>query len=153
MRQVVGGVNNPSPQGGDTQQPVNGIPQPTTPNMAGFFASPNYTFRRDEGLRGIENSFAARGGALSGNALRALNEFNSNLASSEFGNYVNQLNNLAGLGQSATNQGVGAAQYTGSNVGNFLSNSGNARASGIANQSNAWTNLLGSMAMFGGYGG
>lgn len=122
------------------------------PNFSGFFASPDYGFRRSEGNRNIENSFAAGGGARSGNALRALTEFNSNLASQEYGNYFNRLAALAGFGQTATGQGVGAAQNTGNNIGNAFMNSGNARASGIANQSNAWTNMLNQFGMIAGGG-
>lgn len=103
------------------------------PDYSRFFASPDYQFRRDEGMRGIENSFAARGGAASGNALRALNEYNSNLAAGEFGNYFNRQASLAGIGQTATNTSANAGIATGQNVGNALINSGNARASGIMN--------------------
>lgn len=123
-----------------------------TPNMSGFFLSPDYNFRRSEGMRGVENSFAARGGARSGNALRALADFNSNLAAGEFGNWRNSLFSLAGLGQVATGQGANAAQNVGNNVGNSLINSGNARASGITNQSNSWTNLLNQFGMIAGGG-
>ncbi len=111
-----------------------------------FQASPDYNFRRNEGMRGIENSFAARGGAASGNALRALNEFNSNLASSEFGNFTNRLLAMAGQGQVATNQGVSAAQYTGGNIANLFGQQANARASGIVDQTNAVTGGLNSLA-------
>jgi hypothetical protein len=118
-----------------------------------FQASPDYQFRRAEGNRDINNSFAARGGALSGNALRGITDYNSNLASGEFNNFVQRQLQMAGLGGQATSQGVGAAQNTGNNVGNALINSGNARASGIANQTNTWTNLLNQFGMLGGYGG
>lgn len=111
-----------------------------------FTSSPDYQFRRNEGMRGIENSFAARGGAASGNALRALNEFNSNLASSEFGNYFNRQAALAGIGQTAANQTSSAAQYTGGNIANLLGNQGASRASGVAGQTNAYTNLLGQLS-------
>jgi hypothetical protein len=109
--------------------------QPGQPgNMSRFFTSPDYTFRRDEGQRGIGNSFAARGGAASGNALRALSEFNSNLASSEFGNYYNRLASLAGMQQTANNQNQQAGQYAASQIGQGLINQGDARASGAMGQ-------------------
>src|SRR6188768_3809462 len=63
--------------------------------QANFQASPGYNFVRNEGQRDIGNSFAARGGAQSGNALKALAEFNSGLASGEFGNWFNRRMNLA----------------------------------------------------------
>lgn len=109
----------------------------TAPDYSAFFKSPDYTFRRDEGTRGIENSFAASGGAKSGNALKALADFNSNLAAGEFGNYFNRQAAIAGIGQTATGQSGSAGIATGQVVGNALQNSADARASGVAGQYNA----------------
>lgn len=107
-----------------------------------FTASPDYQFRRDEGMRGIENSFAARGGAASGNALRALAEFNSGLAGSEYGNWWNRTASQAGLGQT-TAQNLGSfGSNSSANIANLLGQQGDARASGIAGQTNALTGLL-----------
>jgi hypothetical protein len=121
---------------------ADGKPRTGVTGLDVFTASPDYQFRRDEGNRDINNSFAARGGALSGNALRTLNQYNSDLASGEFGNYYNRRLAGAGLGQVATGQGVGAATNAGNNVSNLLSQQGNARASGIVDSTNAWTNGL-----------
>jgi hypothetical protein len=107
-----------------------------------FQQSPGYNFVRNEGQRGIENSFAARGGAASGNALRALSEFNTGLASQEHNNWWNQQAGMAGLGQtSAQNLGSFGANSA-VNAGNLMQNQANARASGITGQTNAWTNIL-----------
>ena len=99
-----------------------------------FQASPGYQFVRDQGTSGIQNTFAARGGARSGNALKALAEFNSGLASQEYGNWWNQQAGLAGVGQN-TAQGLGqlGSQFAG-RIGNNLQNAGDARASGVTNQ-------------------
>jgi hypothetical protein len=110
-----------------------------TGGYANFMTSPDYQFRRDEGMRDIGNYFGARGGAASGNALRRLAEFNSDTASSEFDKYFNRRAALAGIGQTATNQGVSAASSTGANVSNLLSQQGANRASGIEGQTNALT--------------
>lgn len=67
-----------------------------------FQASPDYQFRRDEGMRDIGNSFAARGGAFSGNALRALTDFNSGLASGEMNQWWGRNRDLVGIGSGAT---------------------------------------------------
>jgi hypothetical protein len=105
--------------------------------MANFTTAPDYTFRRDEGMRGIQQTAAARGGLGSGNALKALAEYNSNLASGEFGNWWNRQAGLAGVGQSATNAvGQFGAQASG-NIGNALMASGDARASGIMGGANS----------------
>ena len=97
-----------------------------------FFTSPGFEFRREEGLRGIENRFSASGGALSGNALRRLTEFNQDLASQEFGNFFQRQAQLAGLGQGATQAGVAAGTVTSGNISNALMQGGSARASGVA---------------------
>ncbi len=109
---------------------------------ANFAASPDYAFRREEGTRDIGNSFAARGGALSGNALRGLTEFNSGLASGEFGNWWNRQAGLAGVGQTAASNLGTLGANTANNVGNALQNGANARASGIVDQTNAYTGGL-----------
>jgi hypothetical protein len=135
----------------NTQHPEASAGSANTPNMSGFFTSPGYNFRRGEGMRGIENTFAARGGAQSGNALRALTEFNSNLASGEFGNYFNQLASIAGLGQTATGQTAAAGANYANQAGRNALYAGDARASGINGQANAWGNTLQGLAGLYGY--
>lgn len=108
-----------------------------------FQASPDFQFRQEQGLEGIAQTLGAGGaGAFSGNALRALNEFNSNLASGEFGDFINRRLAAAGLGQVATSQAGQGALTTGLSVGNQLVNQGNARASGILGQTAATGNLI-----------
>lgn len=140
------------PNGATIAQPASpavGSPSPPMPDRSGFTASPGYQFRRDEGTRDIGNSFGAAGGAFSGNALKALAEFNSGLASQEFGNYVNQLGTIAGIGGAATSEnnqlGANNAAITGRNS----LYAGDGRASGVENQANIigeGINQLGSMA-------
>lgn len=71
-------------------------------NMQDFYQSPNYEWTRQEGQRGLGNSFAARGGAFSGNALRALSSFNQNLAANQVNNWWAQQGDMANMGFSAT---------------------------------------------------
>jgi hypothetical protein len=102
-----------------------------------FQADPGYNFARNEGMRGIERSAAARGGATGGNALRALSQFNQGMADQSYGNWWNRQAGLAGVGQ-ASAQSLGAlGAQTASNIGNSLMAGGDARASGIAGQANA----------------
>ncbi len=122
-----------------------------TPNMSAFFESPGYQFRRQEGTRGLERSAAARGGAFSGNALRALAEFNSGLASQEFGNYVNQLAGIAGVGQTATNQTAAYGADHAANAGANARYAGEARASGITDQANIIGSGVNMLGRIGGY--
>jgi hypothetical protein len=106
-------------------------------NMSRFFASPDYQFRRDEGQRGIGNSFAARGGSASGNALKALSEFNGNLASGEFNNYTSRLFRMAGMGESATNNTAQAGNQYAQGYGQAQGQLGDARASGVMGVTNS----------------
>jgi len=94
-----------------------------------FFNSPGYEFRRDEGTRNIQNSFAGRGSG--GNALKALAAYNSGLASQEYGNYWNPQAGLAGVGQTATQGTAYAGANAAGQAGNALLAGGNARASGL----------------------
>ncbi len=147
--QTAPGYSNPGYSGG--------------PSMAGFFASPDYNFRRQEGQRDIGNSFAARGGAFSGNALKALAEYNSNLASGEYGNYFNRLAGLMDAGQGGTAQTAHAGANMANNISSTLGNTanmignnamaaGNARASGIQGKYNALADGIGfAGGMFGSY--
>jgi hypothetical protein len=104
---------------------------------ASFMASPDYEFRRNEGERGIGQSFAARGGAFSGNALRALSQFNSNMASGEFGNWWNRQSSLAGLGQSAAGSVGQFGANAAGNIGNALMARGEAGAAGRLGAANS----------------
>lgn len=122
-----------------------------SPDYSNFFASPDYQFRKQQGMQGIENTFSATGGAKSGNALRALADYNSSLAAGEFGNYFNRQAALAGIGQTATNSTTAAGLTTAANVGNSLQNSANARASGIAGQYDAYGNALNGLGSAIGY--
>jgi hypothetical protein len=106
----------------------------------GFTASPDYNFVRSEGIRDIGNSFAARGGALSGNALRAITDYGSNVASGEYGNWFSRRLNKAGMGaDTASNLGALGAN-TAANAGNAYQNAGEARSSGILGKYGALAN-------------
>lgn len=120
--------------------------------IAAFLESPDYQFRRDEGMRDVAQSYAARGSGRSGNALRALAEFNSNLASGEFNNRFNRLAALAGAGQTANANAGGAAITTGQLIGRNQIDAANARASGIAGagaaQADGIAQLAGTIPLF-----
>lgn len=118
-----------------------------------FRADPGYEFRRSEGNRGIEGSFAAQGGALSGNALRALNEFNSGLASQEYNNYFNRdlsrAQNLANLGQFGTSAQLAADQYGLGTNANAAQNFAGLNQSAIQNATSGMANAAQNFANLG----
>jgi hypothetical protein len=127
-------------------------PSDPAPDMSPFFNSPGYQFRRDEGLRDIGNSFAARGGAFGGDALRGITDFNQNLASEDYYNYINQLNSMVGFGQNATNNATNIGQNFANAGSQAIGNYGDARASGIMGQTGFGLAGLGGAAQaFGNY--
>ena len=103
-----------------------------------FKASPDYNFRLSEGLKAVNSSAAAKGGLLSGAALKATNNYAQNVASGEYGNYWNRLAQLAGYGQSSINSATSLGQNTANNLSSIYQNAGDARASGYINSANAW---------------
>lgn len=114
--------------------------------FASFYASPDYQFRLSEGLKAIERSAAARGGLRSGATMRSLGRYAQGEAAGEYGNYVNRLAALAGVGQSATDSTTQAGMQYASGASNAYTNAGNARASAYANTGNAINQGIGNIA-------
>ena len=122
--------------------------------MADFTKDPGYEFRMAEGQKGVENSAAARGGLLSGAAMKAMQKYGQDFASNEFQNSYSRFNNdqttqfnrlsgMAGSGQTAaTQQGAAATQY-GQRAGDTMTGIGNAQAAGTVGSANAWSNGIG----------
>ena len=119
-----------------------------------FQADPGYGFRLKEGIRALENSAAARGGLLSGNAMRGITRYGQGLASEEFdkafnryqagfASRLNPLQALAGVGQTSSNTLSNAAGQLGSSLSNLAVGAGNARASGYAGTANALASGIG----------
>jgi len=132
------------------------------PSLAGvpaynWKADPGYQFRIDEGMRGLENSAAARGGLLSGGFARAVTEYGQNMASQEYGNVFNRLASIAGYGQTANAGGQNAITNYGGAAADAIGGAGGYRASGYIGQANSWAtaiNQLGELAgNWGNYGG
>jgi hypothetical protein len=122
---------------------------------------PGYAFRLSEGIKAMDRGAAARGGLISGNALKAGQRFGQDLASQEYGNAYNRalteyearvqreatgynrLSALAGVGQTAAGNLSNAAAQYGTNAGNIGMMAGNARASGYMGAANALSGALG----------
>lgn len=121
-----------------------------------FQADPGYQFRMSEGLKGVEGGAAARGGLLSGGALKAIQKYGQDLGSQEYGaaygrfnaDQTNKYNKLAGMvnsGQGATNQISNAAGQYATNTASNNAATGNAQAAGSIAQGNAWQGALGTI--------
>lgn len=121
--------------------------------MSQFTQDPGYAFRLKEGQRALDASAAARGGLISGNALRAAQGYGQEMGSQEYQNAFNRyqternarlnpLQSLAGVGQTTANTLGQAGQNYATNVGNALTNqaaiAGNAGMVGA----NAYGNAL-----------
>lgn len=119
--------------------------------LADFNADPGYQFRMDEGTKALDRSASARGGVLSGAALKAIGRYGQDYASGEYNNAYNRFNadrdrrfgrlsQLAGIGQTATNTGVQAGQNYANSSSDIMLQRGNASAAGTVGASNAITN-------------
>ena len=116
--------------------------------MADFQADPGYAFRMSEGLKALDRQAAARGGLISGGALKAAQGYGQDLASQEFmnafnryqtnrTNLLNPLQAMTGTGQTATTTLSQAGQNMGSNVSNAMGASGQAQMAGVTGAADA----------------
>lgn len=62
----------------------------TAPTAADMANDPGYQFRMDQGNQALQRSAAAQGNLLSGGTLKALDRYNQDYASGEFGNVYNR---------------------------------------------------------------
>ena len=127
---------------------------PFDPNAFNYQADPGYGFRIKEGNNALNATAAARGGLISGNALKAAQVYGQNMGSQEYQNAysryvqgygINTSNNqfLANLGQnSANNTGAAIGNTAASNSANIIG-AGNANAAGQVGAANAYTNAIG----------
>jgi hypothetical protein len=129
--------------------------------LADFTKDPGYDFRMQQGQRALDSSAAARGGALSGAAIKGSLRYGQDFGSGEYQNAYNRFNNdrtqrfnrlasLAGVGQTATRDVAQQGAQVASNVGNNMTGAGNAQASSYVGQGNAISgaaNTLGNFAM------
>ena len=123
------------------QAGVNALTKMQSGDVMGYM-DPSYQFRLGEGLKALDRQAAARGGLISGGALKAAQRYGQDFASQEFGNAYNRLAGLAGVGQTATGATSNAAGAFGANAGNLMTSAGAARASGYVGGANALTGGL-----------
>jgi len=128
--------------------------------MDQFQQDPGYAFRLSEGQKALDRSAAARGGLISGSALKAATRFGQDMGSQEYQNafnryqtersaQLNPLQSLAGIGQSATNQVNAAGQNYANNAGNAMGAAAQANASGYMGMANAAAGGLGQYMNYG----
>jgi hypothetical protein len=122
--------------------------------MQQFQQDPGYAFRLKEGQQALDRSAAARGGLISGGALKAAQRYGQEMGSQEYTNAFNRyqaerqarlgpLQSLTGMSQTTANTLGAAGQNMASNVGDAMGSAAAARASGYVGQANALTSGLG----------
>jgi hypothetical protein len=123
--------------------------------MSDFTADPGYAFRLAEGQKTLDRQAAARGGLISGGALKAATRYGQDMGSQEYQsafnryqtNRANQLNPLGSLltsGQAAASNQAAAAGNYGTQAGGNITGAGAATAAGQVGSANALTNALSS---------
>ena len=104
---------------------------------------PGYAFRLGEGQKALERQAAARGGLISGGALKAATRYGQDMGSQEYQNAFNRYSTLAGYGQGATNTLTNAAGNVGANVGSGITSAAAANAAGSVGSANALASGVG----------
>lgn len=110
--------------------------------MSDFQADPGYAFRLSEGQKALDRTAAARGGLMSGSALKAAQRYGQEMGSQEYtnafnryqtnrANQLNPLQSLAGQAQTSANTLGGAAGQYGANVGNLMLGTGEAQGNAL----------------------
>jgi hypothetical protein len=123
-------------------------------DMATFQQDPGYAFRLAEGQKALERTAAARGGLISGGALKAAERFGQDMGSQEYMNAFNRyqteraarlnpLQSMTGMGQTTANTLGAMGSTMATNVGQNYQSAANARASGYVGQANAISGGLG----------
>ena len=134
---------------------------PYTRDTFTFQEDPGYAFRFNEGMKGLNASAAAKGGLISGNALRAATDYGQALGSQEYQNaYQRYLSNnalklqeyntntanqqyLTNLGQSSANNTANAIGNFGNSAAGNVIGAANAGAAGMVGGANALTSGVG----------
>ena len=112
------------------------------------YLSPGYDFRLGQGQRANMMGSNVTGGAVSGNALKSLQDYSQNFASGEYSNafnqfqsqrtnIYNQLADIAKIGVTGQQGTANALLGTGTNIASITSGLGNAQAASQIGQANA----------------
>lgn len=130
------------------------------PTMEELAKTPGYQFTLDQGLKSTQNSYAAKGLASSGAAMKGAADYSSGLASNtyqqQFQNYWNQNKSIYDMLTGQSTAGLQAAQSlaTGGNAlaqgqSNNLVGAGNAQAAAYNSMGTAAGNAFNGIAQYG----
>lgn len=151
---------------------VEDMDKPTT--SADVMSDPGYQFGLDQGQRALNQKIAAGGGRVSGAAIKAATRFGTDYASTGYNaayqrrqERLRRLENIAGLGQTATGGTASAGTSTANALTNLITSQGDATAAYHVARGGIWGNAINQLASmgarsfgggasgggFGGYGG
>jgi hypothetical protein len=129
--------------------------------MQQFQQDPGYAFRLSEGQKALERSAAARGGLMSGSALKAAQRYGQDLGSQEYMNAFNRyqterearlnpLQSLANVGQTSSARLGEAGQQYATNVGNLGINQAQLAGQAGLSRASSYGNAVNQLAYLGG---
>jgi hypothetical protein len=108
-----------------------------------FQTSPGYSWRKQEGVNALDRSAAAKGLLLSGAQVKGVQGFGDGLAAEEWRNYMADLKDTAGMGQSAASSASNTSANLVSNASGLIAQGGMARGSGYTQGMNALASGIG----------
>lgn len=152
--QAIGALSNwyglPTTNADGSVTPAN--PNAGAADMATIQSLPGYQFNLQQGQQATERNLAASGMLNSGAAQKALTQYGQGYATNAANSYLNGLQSLSGIGQTAATNTGQAGMNAANQIGSNQIYAGNAQASGYANQSNAVNQgLSGLSGIFGNY--
>lgn len=113
---------------------------------ADFLANkdPGYGFRMSEGLKAVDRQAAARGGLISGNALKASQTYGQDMASQEYNNAFNRYQTVRGNTLQPFQMGAAAGQAAAAMQGQANANFGSAGGQAIGQYGQGASGIYGS---------
>lgn len=149
-RQVLAPYVQTGNQAGTAMQSLLGLsedPRAFDQAFNNYRNSTGYQFQFDQGNRAIQNSAAAQGGLLSGNAIKAGQRYGQQMGQSSFQQYLDRLYGQQGIGLTGASSqaGVGTnyGQQVTSNNNAALDARGNATLSSAGNTNSLLASLTG----------
>lgn len=98
--------------------------------LANYFEStPGYQFQMQQGLKGVQNSAAAKGGLLSGAAMKAMNDYAQGQAGAGYQQWLQNINN-PGVSTNLANMAQQNSLFQGNNIMQGNTAAANAAAQG-----------------------
>jgi hypothetical protein len=116
-----------------------------TPEQFRANQDPGYGFRFSEGLKAVDRQSAARGGLISGNALKASQAFGQEMASQEYTNAFNRFQTIRGNTLQPFQMGAAAGQSAAAMQGQANANFGSAGSQAIANAGQGASSAYGAL--------